>query len=664
MQYRFCHIMSSIFLVVTIAIFSSLAAAENEPPMMSSIGRQYVLEGDTLDLHIVATDLEKDDIILDLTSRPLGAAFTDNGDGTGDFGWSPSFSGPYSSNGSPFELAFWASDGSGSTLMRVEVVVINKNRKPSLVSPETISAVAGNTISFDLTASDPDNDPVGWQIISLPEGAAFTGSEPGLFEWKTAFGDTGNFDVKIAVSDQYGASDTADVILEVEPAVIYALSIDTASGYSGEVVSLEIKLNNLVPISGFDILFNYDVTALTMSSISLNGTRAASFEYFTYLINARGMTGDIRAVGIANVAGSGDTPDLAAGEGAIINLSFYITNDLSFAGFSIPVIFSFRDLLNGTDNILTDTADVSIGQSQISYTNGYISIKETSTSSLGDINLNNVSYEIGDVVYLTNYFIDPTNFPLNAEQRLNSDVNQDGLAPTVADLVYLRNKVLNLSSSKLRPISKDVTIALDTSDGNRVLYYSSALELGALALTLEASAATIGDPDLHSAIADAGMLCKWKVDGGLLRLLIYSDNGQVMPSGAHGFLSLPRGTEFEIKEIQISSTDGYVLPAVIKDNLDGMVARGFALYQNYPNPFNPSTEIDFYLPIGTAVDLTVYNVIGQEIKRLISKELSAGHHTVMWDGKNSQGELVSSGIYFYRLNAGEFTAKRKMIFLK
>ncbi|HPS65629.1 MAG TPA: T9SS type A sorting domain-containing protein, partial [Ignavibacteria bacterium] len=86
----------------------------------------------------------------------------------------------------------------------------------------------------------------------------------------------------------------------------------------------------------------------------------------------------------------------------------------------------------------------------------------------------------------------------------------------------------------------------------------------------------------------------------------------------------------------------------------------FELLQNYPNPFNPDTKISFRLPADSKVTLTVYNLSGKEISRLVSsRNMKAGNHSV----KFSAGDL-SSGIYIYRLTAGDFTQSKKMILIK
>ncbi len=91
----------------------------------------------------------------------------------------------------------------------------------------------------------------------------------------------------------------------------------------------------------------------------------------------------------------------------------------------------------------------------------------------------------------------------------------------------------------------------------------------------------------------------------------------------------------------------------------------FTLSQNYPNPFNPSTEIRFTLAKSTPVTLVIYNSLGQRVRTLVDKQMSAGSYRVTWDGRDSRGITVTSGIYFYRMNAGSnYSAAKKMILLK
>ena len=91
----------------------------------------------------------------------------------------------------------------------------------------------------------------------------------------------------------------------------------------------------------------------------------------------------------------------------------------------------------------------------------------------------------------------------------------------------------------------------------------------------------------------------------------------------------------------------------------------FALADNYPNPFNPTTTIKYALPQAADVELTVYNVVGQPVRTLVAEYQSAGRYAVEWDATNDSGHSLSSGMYFYRLEAGgEFREVKKMLLLK
>jgi len=92
--------------------------------------------------------------------------------------------------------------------------------------------------------------------------------------------------------------------------------------------------------------------------------------------------------------------------------------------------------------------------------------------------------------------------------------------------------------------------------------------------------------------------------------------------------------------------------------------KEFALAQNYPNPFNPTTTIRYDLPVSSHVVLTVYNILGKEVKTLVDAEQSAGIKTVVWDGTNKIGEPVSSGVYIYTLKARDFHKTLKLMMLK
>ena len=90
----------------------------------------------------------------------------------------------------------------------------------------------------------------------------------------------------------------------------------------------------------------------------------------------------------------------------------------------------------------------------------------------------------------------------------------------------------------------------------------------------------------------------------------------------------------------------------------------YSLDQNYPNPFNPVTKIDFTVAKESFVNITIFDISGNKIKNLINTYYTPSHRSIQWNATNDQGEPVSTGVYFYRIQTGDYVDTKKMIFLK
>lgn len=119
---------------------------------------------------------------------------------------------------------------------------------------------------------------------------------------------------------------------------------------------------------------------------------------------------------------------------------------------------------------------------------------------------------------------------------------------------------------------------------------------------------------------------------------------------------------YKLEDLDVDGFNTFHGPVMAK--VTATTPTHFALGQNYPNPFNASTMISYTLKSDADVTLKIYNILGQEVKTLLEKHQPAGTYTVTWDGKDSKGNDVASGIYFYQIKAGEFSAKKKMAYLK
>jgi len=151
-------------------------------------------------------------------------------------------------------------------------------------------------------------------------------------------------------------------------------------------------------------------------------------------------------------------------------------------------------------------------------------------------------------------------------------------------------------------------------------------------------------------------------DQELLGCPIYDTSDDRMSGGMYGVFSFQQGAtgipgyfDNVVVNSQISS---------VEDNTENGLPEGFSLGQNYPNPFNPETKISYKLANSGYISLNVYDLLGREIKTLVSKDQAAGSYTVSWNGKDESGNIVPSGIYLYTLKAGSYTESKKMILMK
>ena len=108
----------------------------------------------------------------------------------------------------------------------------------------------------------------------------------------------------------------------------------------------------------------------------------------------------------------------------------------------------------------------------------------------------------------------------------------------------------------------------------------------------------------------------------------------------------------ETVEATVLSIDGDLIPVE------------FALRQNYPNPFNPITTLRYDLPENSLVNITIYDMLGRQVKTLINQTQDAGYKSVIWDATNDYGKPVTAGVYIYQIQAVGFIQTKKMVLLK
>jgi hypothetical protein len=304
----------------------------------------------------------------------------------------------------------------------------------------------------------------------------------------------------------------------------------------------------------------------------------------------------------------------------------------------------------------------------VDFTNGGVDIVCIDSIDLrGDINLNDIPYEVADAVLFTTFFIfGPDVFLINSQAQIAAtDVNFDGNVLTVGDLVYLIRIITGdvEPGRKVPPFAHSALVGTTLNHSAATVSIVSQADIGAGQFIFEHSGYRLGEPYLINGASR--MSLKYSDDGNTLKVLIYSmEKGARIDADAQNVLVIPTfGTgDIELREVNLSDYYGNML-TVTEENRQ-IVPRTFVLHQNYPNPFNSRTRIAYEVPRAAHVTIEVFNVVGRHVRTLASRHESAGIHTVEWDGLDQSGNAVASGIYLYRLTVDGAVVGRKMALLK
>ncbi len=498
--------------------------------------------------------------------------------------------------------------------------------------------------------------------------------------------------------------------------VCVRLSIDGGAqipvGVQTDVI-LNIETNTI--IGGFDVLLSFDASVMTFNTATIVGSEIEGWEYFTYRLGSEDCgancpSGLVRLVGLADLSNGPVHPPVETLEpqGTLVSMNFLVANDQNLGDLFLPIEFAWYDCGDNTFsntlgsilyldtriygaefNLLWDENDdiffpessrpfglgavdqCSVGASSapircVEFINGGIKvIHPDSIDARGDINLNNISYEIGDAVLYSNYFIYGLGvFTINvAGQIAASDVNADGLTLSVADLVLMIRIIVGDATPipKLVPYAEALQLESNRSSSVISVSTNSVSEIGGMLLVYDiANDISIDAVKPTDAASDMQMM--YDVVDGQLRVLMYDMGRNYIESGENSVLEILFNGEGSIDLVKVEVVDYQGRPYNVNSKLS-QLPQGFALSQNYPNPFNPTTTIELALPIATDWSLLVFNINGHLVHKFAGNN-EAGIVSVEWDGTNESGQQVASGMYLYRIEAANFTQTKKMILLK
>jgi len=174
----------------------------------------------------------------------------------------------------------------------------------------------------------------------------------------------------------------------------------------------------------------------------------------------------------------------------------------------------------------------------------------------------------------------------------------------------------------------------------------------------------LGDPD---ALMNTVMATTTVMGGVLTGLGIDINDSDHDFNGLNGRLVFQIGNSC-VPDIQTRDVVA-TFDVVVQEDTASVVSEDilpakFAVYENYPNPFNPSTNIIFDIVEQSQTDVSVWNLLGQKVAVLFSGDLNAGRHSIKFDGHHTNGSLLPSGVYIYRIESGNNVATKKMMLLK
>jgi hypothetical protein len=505
---------------------------------------------------------------------------------------------------------------------------------------------------------------------------------------------------------------TDAALICVDPGHEYAVRIGTLHGQlQGHFADIPIKLtayDTTLGLGGFDLLVAYDNSALSFQLASQGDIYAdCGWEYFRYSFGVEGCgngcpSGLTRLVGIAETNNGPhhptcDVPDLPT---TLANLRFLVSNNPIYQCVYLPVRFFWIDCgdntLAGKDGTLLmsdhvyeyaylDPVDSStygfptyLGaqeecfvedsghaapQRLVDFYNGGVDILCYDIDCRGDINLNGIAYEIADAALFARYFDSGmTVFPYPEASMAASDVNADGLPMQLADMMMLLGIAVGEVwappyPSHTPPFSLslvqnevDHTITLtappDSGGWNLFLMFAGSIEY--LDWDNRAIVPTVFRDTSRTHFYDMEF-------AGGITVLSYTGNGEIVD--AQAVYRAPGQVPCPIPVAFGPLSD-------VTDNASPALPATFRLGQNYPNPFNPATTIDYDLPTASPVRIEVFNIAGQKVCTLMDCQMPAGQHTAVWDSRDDHGARVGSGVYLYRITAGDFTDTRKMVLVK
>lgn len=411
--------------------------------------------------------------------------------------------------------------------------------------------------------------------------------------------------------------------LAADPGEPDTVWVGSVTAYPTGQAILPIYLFNDEPLAGVSIVLRHNDNFLSIDSFSLIDGLLEEYSNWSFYLND---SADLVSFAAFDFSAAEVIP---AGNGLLCNLFFSV--DASGAGSVIP-IDSTTWFLEGSFKRYTHLTDASATTIRPQFEKGFITILDA-PPTYDSVWVDSVGAMAGDQVEIG---------------------------------IYGKNE------EDISRIDLTLTFSSDNLSFNDVIFDQSRSQTAQ-----QIEEANQGLRHIHIGL-DFGQDTPLPPGRGLLATVIFdidlSAPDELVVIDSISYL-VPQGQSLEFRQTIAAGgktfapyfTTGYVdIKSATDIDLESelVLPKEYSLAQNSPNPFNPNTKIQFELPKAGHIRLSVYNVLGQTVRTWFDKQLPAGKHSVIFDARDNNGDDIASGIYFYRLEAGDFSQSKKMILLK
>ncbi|RPI72979.1 MAG: choice-of-anchor D domain-containing protein, partial [Ignavibacteriales bacterium] len=526
-----------------------------------------------------------------------------------------------------------------------------------------VSIAPGNSQVFNITFT-PATAVLETGTIEFTHNAPGSPSSLSLSGTGEAQGQSGLLKFKTSVRDLLdGTQDNPDTIV--------------LSAYSGK------------PLKAlqFNILLGKTNGGLILRSVSRGDAIPISDFNFSYQIYPGNILPDGSSIDTVKVVILGNDSNEILPDPGDQDILIFSYDLVSVSGLSAQT-FNGLDEVTGATSTPVVNANITAGADEtINIFNG------TLEGLLGDVNLDN-NVNILDLLLMIDYILDKTDF--DSTQFFKGDIapwNSGDPLPTrdavidVLDLAVLQNIVLTglypdgapvykLSGNnlffthgelnKLTP-GMDAKVTFYFTDKGISVSLESIKKVKGLQMELNELSSLIPEGSVITSVFDQAFYYQ---DNSFLRMISYDGQSNPVMPGEFIVAEIPftviNPGDIVVEEVIIADENNNALEKVeIEVKLfSPEIPIDYDLSQNYPNPFNPNTSIHFEVPNDGFVSIKIYDMLGQKVTEIFSGDTKAGKYLLNWDGKDSNGNKVSSGSYIYRMTAGDFVSSKKMLLLK